>query len=41
MTFEPTLEQFLDPLKYIQEISAEAHRYGIVSEPLFACPIAL
>jgi hypothetical protein len=30
MTFEPTEEQFRDPLKYLEEIFALGHHYGIV-----------
>ena len=30
MTFEPTEEQFRDPLKYLEEIFAIGHHYGIV-----------
>jgi len=30
MTFEPTEEQFQEPLKYLEEIFALGHHYGIV-----------
>ena len=30
MTFEPTEEEFADPVRYMEMISPVAHRFGIV-----------